>query len=267
MMGFPFSIRKSAISAALATLVGLVIWGCAATPPPAPPPPRREAAVPRKKPPPSSKPYRVGSTWYHPVPHARGFSQEGIASWYGRKFHGRKTSNGEIYNMYAMTAAHKTLPLGTWVRVHNRNNGKQIDVRVNDRGPFVRGRIIDLSYSAAKKIGIVGPGTAPVKIVALGAAASESTAKDAPPAKFVPVDYYRGNFTFQVGAFKNRLNAERLKMKLSARYRNAHIAEFDNGDGIFYRVRVGRCSTLEQAEAYEKILVNDGYPGAFIIAE
>jgi rare lipoprotein A len=114
--------------------------------------------------------------WYQPLPHARDFRQRGEASWYGRDFHGRQTASGEIYDMYAMTAAHKTLPLGTYVRVQNRDNNKTVDVRVNDRGPFVRGRIIDLSYTAAHKIGVVGPGTAAVEIAALGAATKPRTA-------------------------------------------------------------------------------------------
>ena len=114
------------------------------------------------------KPYKVGSNWYQPLAHAQGFKQRGQASWYGRDFHGKKTSNGEIYNMHAMTAAHKTLPFGTYVTVSNLDNNRNLDVRINDRGPFVRGRIIDLSYAAAKKLGLVGPGTAYVEIVALG---------------------------------------------------------------------------------------------------
>ena len=137
------------------------------------------------------RPYKIQGKWYHPIPDARGFTQTGIASWYGKDFHGKKTANGEIYNMHAMTAAHKTLPLGTWVRVYNLTNGKSCDVRVNDRGPFVRGRIIDLSYSAAKEIGLVGPGTAKVRIKAM-----------APPAGAAQGDrniYYKGNFTIQLG--------------------------------------------------------------------
>jgi rare lipoprotein A (peptidoglycan hydrolase) len=94
---------------------------------------------------------------------ARGYEEEGLASWYGEEFHGRKTSSGEIYDMYAMTAAHKTLPLGTYVRVHNLTNDRTVDLLINDRGPFVKGRIIDLSYAAAKALDVVRPGTAPVQ--------------------------------------------------------------------------------------------------------
>ena len=170
------------------------------------------------------------------MPDSKGFHQRGIASWYGKDFHGKKTSNGEIYDMYAMTAAHKTLPLGTYVRVYNLENNRQLEVRVNDRGPFVRGRIIDLSYTAAKELGLVGPGTAKVEIVALG---TPATTDGGTGRTFVQEDYFSGNFTFQVGAFIIRENAERLKRKLDEQYENAHITIYDRGDKIFYRVRVG----------------------------
>jgi rare lipoprotein A len=210
------------------------------------------------------KPYRVGTTWYYPVSDATNFRQKGKASWYGKKFHGKKTSSGEIYNMHAMTAAHKTLPLGTYVRVHNLENGKSIEVRINDRGPFVRGRIIDLSYTGATKLDIVGPGTAPVEIVALGKAGASGSGKST---GYVPVDYYSGNFTFQVGAFSQKDNAVRLKQKLEKKYMNVHIVPYDDGKKIMYRVRVGRASSLKQAEEYETILIQQGFTGAFIVAE
>ncbi|MEJ2284633.1 MAG: septal ring lytic transglycosylase RlpA family protein, partial [Desulfobacterales bacterium] len=171
--------------------------GCAST---YEPPPKRPAGYP--------KPYKVFGKWYQPLPHSKGFRQRGIASWYGKDFHGKKTSNGDIYNMYAMTAAHKTLPLGTFVRVRNLENNHEVEVRVNDRGPFVRGRIIDLSYAAAKDIGIVGPGTARVEVVALGTPVSTDAGSST---SYVQGDYYSGNFTYQVGAFVNRENAERQK--------------------------------------------------------
>jgi len=210
------------------------------------------------------KPYKVFGKWYQPLPDSKGFRQRGIASWYGKDFHGKKTSNGEIYDMYAMTAAHKTLPLGTYVRVHNLENNRELEVRINDRGPFVRGRIIDLSYTAAKKLGLVGPGTADVEIVALGtpAATDGGTGRT-----FVQGDYYSGNFTFQVGAFANRENAERLKRKLDEQYKNAHITLYDRGDKIFYRVRVGAFTTLEDAVMNEATHIQDGYPDAFMVAD
>lgn len=228
-----------------------------------------DRSQPSRQPPPATtpgqpKPYRVNGTWYEPLSNARGFEEQGLASWYGKDFHGRKTSNGETYNMYAVSAAHKTLPLGTWVRVHNLNNGRTLDVRVNDRGPFVKGRIIDLSYGAAKELGVVGPGTAPVKIVALGEAVES---KNAGEQQYKPVDYYSGNFTFQVGAFTEQANAQRLVEKLDQSYQNAHMTTFEDGGRFFYRVRVGHTSDLSEAEKYEKLLEESGFPGAFIVAE
>jgi rare lipoprotein A len=197
--------------------------------------------------------------------HAHGFRQKGIASWYGKKFHGRKTSNGEIYNMYAMTGAHKTLPLGTYVRVHNLRNGQEVVVRINDRGPFVDGRIVDLSYSAAKKIGLVGPGTAPVTLVALGVP-QETISSGKPQRVFVPGNYYVGDFVVQVGAFKEKANAVALKDRLAEKYDGAHIAVFDGIKGRFYRVRVARCRTLDEARRYEALLEKDGFPDAIVVA-
>ena len=163
--------------------------------------------------------------------------------------------------MHEMTAAHKTLPLGTYVKVFNLDNDKETDVRINDRGPFVRGRIIDLSYEAARRIGVVGPGTASVEITAIGQEVKSGTDK------VVPVDYNTGNFTFQVGAFIDKNNAERLKAKLDEKYRNAHITVYDAGDRTYYRVRVGECRDLSRASEYEEALRKDGYTDVFTVAE
>ncbi len=213
-----------------------------------------------------TKPYRVNGSWYKPLSHARGFEEQGIASWYGKKFHGRKTSNGETYDMYGISAAHKTLPMGTYVRVHNMNNDRTLDVRINDRGPFVRGRVIDLSYGAAKSLGVVEPGTAPVKITALGAPAEQQPVAAATP-QYVPLDYYTGNFTFQVGAFAEKANAQRLVQKLTPLYNNAHMTPYFDGTRTFYRVRVGHTTDLEEAAAYEHQLQSNGFPETFIVAE
>ncbi len=247
--------------ACLVLLIGLcLVVATCARPRYSPPPEPAPKALPGHQ-----RPYRVNGQWYKPISSARGFEQTGLASWYGEKFHGRKTSNGEIYNMFAMTAAHKTLPLGTFVRVHNLGNGKSVDVRVNDRGPFVRGRIIDLSYTAAKKIGIVGPGTARVRVMALGVPAPKTDAHA--KTRYVPIDYYTGNFTFQVGAFTEKANARRLVQKLDRLYNNAHVTDYFDGRRTFYRVRVGMAHTLKEAEQYEQVLVQSGYPETFIVAE
>ncbi|MGD8302348.1 MAG: septal ring lytic transglycosylase RlpA family protein [Desulfobacterales bacterium] len=231
-------------------------YGCASNTPPSSQPPPGKSGHP--------KPYKVLGRWYQPLPHSDGFRQSGLASWYGRDFHGKKTSNGERYNMYAMTAAHKTLPLGTYVRVHNLENNRGTVVRINDRGPFVRGRIIDLSYSAAKEVGIIGPGTARVEVVALG---KRTTASGDTASSYTAGDYHTGNFTYQVGAFLSRENAEKQRRQLAQRYKNAHITVYDRGDQIFYRVRVGHFTTLEEAVKQEKILIQDGFVDAILVAE
>ncbi len=154
------------------------------------------------------------------------YVEEGIASWYGAPFDGRRTSNGEIYNMHQMTAAHRTLPFGSIVQVTNLANGRQVDVRINDRGPFVANRIIDLSYSAAEALGVVGPGTAPVRLQVVSGPNPSL-----------------GFFGVQVGAFEVEANAERLRAGLSARYSPIAIVSYDSPAGLFYRVRVGRVPT------------------------
>ncbi|MDP4978656.1 MAG: septal ring lytic transglycosylase RlpA family protein, partial [Desulfobacterales bacterium] len=226
------------------------------------PRPRAGTTAPQPK---QSKPYQIDGVWYYPQADANGFRQSGLASWYGDPFHGRKTANGETYNMHGISAAHKTLPFNTVVNVRNLDNGRDIRVRINDRGPFVRNRVIDLSYGAARQIGLVGPGTARVELIALGAVtdANESVTANR---TYAPVDYNSGKFTFQVGAFRDRGNAERLKLKLGSAYKNAHICTFDAGDGLYYRVRVGEFASLEEARKGEEILLRDGYP-ALVVAE
>ncbi len=225
-------------------------------------------AAPGKKPaslPGYPQAYKIDKRWYQPLKHARGFRERGMVSWYGKEFHGRKTASGEAYNMYALTAAHKTLPLGTYVRVYNLDSGKTVDVRINDRGPFVRGRIIDLSYEAAQRIGLVGPGTAPGEIVALGSL-KETVVGGKVQHTLVPGNYYVGDFTIQVGAFKYKENAVRFRNKLAETYKNAHIAVYESAKGTFYRVRVARCEELDQARKYEKMLEAAGYTDAIVVA-
>ncbi len=147
--------------------------------------------------------------------------------------------------MYAMTAAHRTLPFGTQVRVHDLENGRDVQVRINDRGPFVEGRIIDLSFAAAQAMSM--PGTALVRLEILGAGTPEIIA-DEP-----------GIFAVQVGAFSDRANAERLKAAIASRYGSVSIQTFDRGDAIFYRVRVGRESTEEGAAQLGRELQQAGF--------
>ncbi|MBU0463943.1 MAG: septal ring lytic transglycosylase RlpA family protein [Proteobacteria bacterium] len=214
----------------------------------------------------TQRPYKIYGIQYTPIASAEGFVQTGIASWYGKKFHGRKTSNGETYNMYAMTAAHKTLPMNTWVSVDNLKTNQKIVVRINDRGPFIAGRIIDLSYTGASSIGIIGPGTGKVRVTALGIATSYSKETQDPIA-FKPIDYWTGNFTIQVGAFQVKENAEQYRNKLSKNYPNAHITTFTDDRGSFYRVRIGQFTNLKDAIRFSEKIIAQGFGSAFAVAE
>lgn len=162
-----------------------------------------------------------------------GATEEGLASWYGNPYHGRATTSGEIYDMEMLTAAHRTLPFGARVRVENLANGREVDVRVNDRGPFVEGRIIDLSRAAARRIQMLGPGTARVRLRVLS----------------LPEEPAAGFFAVQVGSFQNRKNAERLQAKLAREHGSAFIRDYDSPRGRFYRVLVGHESDPAGAES------------------
>jgi rare lipoprotein A len=159
------------------------------------------------------------------------YSEEGVASWYGDPFNGHRTSNGEIYDMHLFTAAHRTLPFNAMIRVTNLSNGMQTDVRINDRGPFVANRVIDLSLSAAQAIGMVGPGTASVRLEMVSGPSLQS-----------------GFFAVQVGAFTVEANAEKLRAQLLARYSPVAVVTYDSPSGSFYRVRVGRAPTEDAAQ-------------------
>ncbi len=173
---------------------------------------------------PWEKPYEVNGKRYQPLrgDNHSGYVEEGIASWYGRDFHGKKTSNGEIYDMHGSTAAHKTLPLGIYVKVKNMANNREAIARINDRGPFVKGRIIDLSYTLAKELDVVSAGTAPVRIEALGFrdADASGTFHWRQPKSYTP-----DLFAIQIGSFGVRENAERLASQMRSRHGFAGIQE------------------------------------------
>lgn len=168
--------------------------------------------------------------------------QIGIASWYGSDFHGRKTSNGETYNMYALTAAHKTLAFGTYVRVTNLENKRSVKVKINDRGPFIKGRIIDLSYTAAKNLDMIGSGTAKVKVEILKKAKDQDI-----------------TYTLQVGSFKEKRNAFKLKRELGSKYKDVYIVTSNTLPTTYYRVRIGHFKSDEEAIKSAKRLRMDGY--------
>ena len=172
-----------------------------------------------------------------------GYTEQGNASWYGEPFNGRRASNGEVYDMYKLTAAHRTLPFDTMVRVTNLNNGKSTTVRITDRGPFVENRIIDLSLAAAREIDLVGPGVAPVRVEVLG-----------------NVDPTVGFFTVQVGAFRDRGNAERLRDRLNLSYSPIFVEQYDAPEGTYFRVRVGKISGEDAARQFaEQLRVRENF--------
>jgi len=202
--------------------------------------------------------YVVFGKRYYVMNDNRGFTQQGIASWYGKKFHGRRTSSGETYDMYAMTAAHKTLILPVYVEVTNLGNGKKVVVKVNDRGPFHENRIIDLSYSAATKLDVVAKGTALVKIrvVDPGYTSGQVAEKRGAPVETRSSDGSAGDFYIQVGAFSELDNAENLRRKLNAIGDSlVKISQVVVDNRSLYRVRIGPLSDIKYADRIVQQLI------------
>jgi rare lipoprotein A len=239
---FPRGTRRWAIVLHFLSLLCLLsIFGCASRrpiadrrqPPPVQPEPTAPDAAGSAK---RSKPAAI------PVP--QGYSAEGNASWYGAPFHGRRASNGEIYDMYKLTAAHRTLPFETMVRVTNLNNGKSTVVRITDRGPFVENRVIDLSFAAAREIDSVGAGIVPVRLEILSSGMEPGS----------------GFFTVQVGAFRDRANAERLRDRLNASYSPIFIQQYDSPEGLYYRLLVGKVTGEDAARQFgEQLRGREGF--------
>jgi len=207
----------------------------------------------------NKSPYTVRGKSYKVLPSARGYRQRGIASFYGNKFHGYKTSSLETYDMYAFSAASTTLPLPSYARVTNLENGKSVIVRVNDRGPFHEGRVIDLSYAAAVKIGIWPKGTGQVEVV--GIDPSDATpARPEPPAP-VAVSGGRSDIYLQVGAFSDEDNAERLAQRLrEARLGPVQVTTVRGDAGNVRRVRIGPLETRDRADQISTRVERMGLP-------
>ena len=249
--------------------VPLLLFGACArhAPPsrPAPSPPR-VLALPETERVKGSKPYLVNGVRYYPLPDAYGFVEYGKASWYGKEFHGRPTSSGEIYNMYGKTAAHKILPLDTVVKVTNLTNQKTILLPVNDRGPFVKGRVIDLSYGAARDLEMIGPGVVEVRVEALAREVGNVKGREGVTPLIEVQDFRRGEFTIQVGAFENRQNALKLAERLRESFGEVGITAYEDARGkTFHRVQVSKSETLDQAEEMEKKLEAMGFADAFML--
>lgn len=239
-------------------------------------------SVPRAEPPSKSgnpDSYVVNGKRYYTLRSAQGFTERGIASWYGNPFHGRRTSSGEIYDMYRMTAAHKQLPLPTYVEVRNLRNGRVATVRVNDRGPFHDNRVIDLSYAAALKLDITSQGTAFVEIRAIGdngipipATASSVTpprvstavSVTVPASSMAPTAPAGAGLYLQVGSFADRQNAVRLSERIGKVVTSSiEIREITSQNLRLYRVQIGPLTDVERADsavaALEQIGITEHY--------
>jgi len=206
--------------------------------------------------------YEVFGKRYHVMKDPGGFTQRGIASWYGNKFHGRRTSNGETYDMYAMTAAHKSLPLPSYIEVTNLKNKKHVIVRVNDRGPFHENRILDLSYTAARKLGIVATGTGlvQIRVIEPGSRAKKDRAvKYGAPVRSAQAKAGDEGFYIQVGAFADADNARRLQDKVSSLGDKLVVVNETvvNGNPV-YRVQIGPIYSVDRADDIVAKLGNYG---------
>ncbi len=215
-----------------------------------------------KRTPGTQRPYTISGKTYYPLPSGQGFVEEGYASWYGPGFHGKKTSNGEVYDMHDVTAAHKILPMNTMVKVNNLDNGRELVCRINDRGPFVRDRIIDLSYASAQRLGVIGTGLARVKVEAMG----EGQELPDSAIKYASIpDYRKGQFYLQLGAFTQYENAYKFKEKLANRFKDVVILQFEKDGQTFHRVQVFAANNYDDAKSILR-QVEPEFPDAFIIA-
>lgn len=201
-------------------------------------------------------PYTVLGETYHVLPSLANYRERGIASWYGTKFDGQKTSNGEIFDLYAASAAHKTLPIPCYARVTNLENGRSIVVRVNDRGPFHSDRLIDLSYGAAVKLGFMQVGTAPVEVEVINLAGIDDR-------RGTPLGSYR---FVQLGAFGSESSAQRLRAELEALVSTpVAVSPVDTGSGLLYRVRIGPMESNEEILLVQQRLQASGYTGTQLL--
>ena len=236
----PSRARRWLVAAAV--VVAVIAAGCAKRPviarPPSTTAPRPSTTAGPTAP---AKPGTV-----KPLP--SGAYEEGLASWYGIPYHGRRAANGEVYDMHKMTAAHRTLPFDTIVRVTNAKNGRVAEVRINDRGPFVDGRVIDLSLAAAEKIDMVAAGVVPVRLELLNG-----------------VHPLSNKYTVQIGSFRQRENALSYGRELEARYQPVFIHADDSPTGRFYRVRVGQLNSEAEARQLAERLRKEERTTPFVV--
>lgn len=208
--------------------------------------------------------YEVMGRRYHVLTDSKGFRQRGIASWYGTKFHGKKTANGEIYDMFAMTAAHKTLPIPSYVKVTNLQNQRSVIVRINDRGPFHDNRIIDLSYAAAVKLGVQQAGTGFVELKTVEPQSPQVEAKLTERAK----TSLNERLYLQIGAFSNRFNARQLQQKVATLPMAAARLKVEPNQGdTLYKVQLGPVATVELADQINAKLAAMGVTDVTLVSD
>lgn len=243
-------------------------------------------AVPRweRVDPSRSRPYTVLGKKYFPMTEAGNYHERGVASWYGRKFHGRLTALGERYDMYTMTAAHKTLPLPSYVRVRNLKNNRSVVVRVNDRGPFLHNRLIDLSYAAAYRLDMLGSGTSNVEVtivtpgsgsapaleaVKISPGMTINTLNDNDPVAAEEVSASTAGFIYlQIGAFGDSNNAENLRSRLeNANFSPVLVLPSTSNEATLYRVRIGPLDTIEKSNAIRSRLAEFGIVNTHLVSE
>jgi len=213
--------------------------------------------------------YVVRGKRYRVMNSGWGYSERGIASWYGTKFHGRRTSSGETYDMYQMTAAHKSLPLPTYVRVSNLSNGRSTTVKVNDRGPFHENRIIDLSYAAATKLGILGKGTGLVQVESIdpGQPAPKQPPSAIPPPQRMTESTSPDLFV-QTGAFSSRFNADRERERIvQSLQQSVRIQQASRDGQSVYRVQIGPLVSVEQVDALSGKLYRIGITNPHVVID
>jgi rare lipoprotein A len=268
------------VLASIAILLALLVAGCTSTPKPEESAPDESAALPSRyqhardgappmpihpddvhdavpRPDPilsvgNASPYTVDGVSYRVIDDYQGYQVRGTASWYGAKFHGHATSNGEVYNLYLASAAHKTLPIPCYARVTNLANGKSIIVRVNDRGPFHSDRLIDLSYGAAVKLGYMEAGTAQVEVQVVDVVGTDDRRNT-----------IAGDYRFlQLGAYSSEDSARRLQDKLQELLAPpVFVSEVQVGESLLYRVRIGPMTGRSEIESIQAQLHTAGYDG------
>lgn len=282
MSEFPPSLVRIRFRAILALILVAALSACGTLPEmtriePSDGPPRHAVdlssipdAVPRIEP--FSKygnpdSYLIGYQRYYVLSNNAGYIERGVASWYGTKFHGKRTSSGEPYDMYAMTAAHKTLPLPTYARVTNLRNGRTVVVKINDRGPFKDNRLIDLSYAAAVKLGITAEGTGLVEVRALDPRNPEAGRAPGPVTAAAP-PAGNPNLYLQIGAFSSAENAERLRTRLgSVAHGNVRVVRAEIDRRTVYRVRIGPMTGVDEADRMSRELALLGLEDSRIVID